>query len=82
MIPDGPAYTYHGLTHRLVQWKRAETGEPAYGLRCPKCGRIGVLSQHDVRVDAQGRPTVSPSMVCPHGCGFHAWLRDGTCTDA
>ncbi len=80
--PDGPAYTYHGQTYRLMQWTRGDTGEPSYGLKCPKCGRIGTLSGHDyVRVDEQGRPTVHPSMICPQNCGLHVWLRDGVMTD-
>lgn len=80
--PDGPAFTYHARAYRLFQWQRSDTGAPAYGVKCPNCGRVGTLSDHDVQVDAQGRPTVSPSIICPRGCGFHGWLRDGACTDA
>lgn len=46
-------------------------------ISCPNCGRIGALDHH---VKADG--TVSPSLVCPHHCGFHrqgrleGWIED------
>ena len=38
--------------------------------RCPKCGRAFCLANH--RIAEDGR--VSPSVVCPHQCGFHVMM--------
>lgn len=40
-------------------------------LRCPGCGRLFCLAGH--RIDERGQ--VSPSVVCPHGCGFHVMMK-------
>ncbi len=40
-------------------------------IKCPKCGRIGMLD-HDVADDG----TVSPSLDCPsEGCAFHEHVK-------
>jgi len=40
-------------------------------ISCPDCGKFGVLNDH--QVDDSGK--VSPSVVCPHNCGFHEMIR-------
>ena len=55
------------------------------GIYCPcGCGeRIelllvqGVRPRWDASVDAQGRPTLHPSVWRKEGCGSHFWLRGG-----
>lgn len=37
-------------------------------LRCGECGKTSTL-RHSIADDG----TVSPSLVCPHGCGWHVW---------
>jgi len=61
-------------SNRPGEW--ALTGG-AVSITCPSCGRIGQLD-HTVKADG----TVSPSLVCPHLCGFHrqgrleGWVED------
>lgn len=38
---------------------------------CGGCGGFGFLDGHDIADDG----TVSPSLVCPHGCGWHVWAQ-------
>jgi hypothetical protein len=40
-------------------------------VRCPVCSALFCLADH--RIGAEG--TVSPSIVCPYGCGFHEFVR-------
>ncbi len=40
---------------------------------CPKCGDAASLSQHIIAQDG----LVTPSVVCPNGCGFHEYVRLG-----
>src|SRR5689334_11603178 len=55
------------------------------GMHCPcGCGHILELlvvaeakPRWDVAVDAQGRPTLTPSVWRLQGCRSHFWLRDG-----
>lgn len=46
-------------------------GRVTAALRCPTCGRVFCLVEH--RISTDGR--VSPSVVCPYGCGFHVFLQ-------
>lgn len=63
-----------------------DDGEPwSVGLLCPcQCGDViemlvapGVAPRWDVAVDAEGRPTLSPSVWRNVGCRSHFWLRAG-----
>lgn len=47
------------------------TWKSTAALECPTCGRVFCLANHTI--DAGGN--VSPSVVCPHGCGFHVGMR-------
>ena len=38
---------------------------------CPKCGEVCSLTEHSVAADG----TVSPSLVCPFNCGYHAMVK-------
>lgn len=41
-------------------------------LRCPKCGRIGMLMDHEILEDG----TVIPSVQCPNWkCDFHDFVQ-------
>lgn len=47
-----------------------EPGVVKPDLYCPGCGRSGHLGGHEIRPDG----AVSPSVVCPFECGFHAFV--------
>jgi hypothetical protein len=38
---------------------------------CMSCGRAMCLPNHTIAGDG----AVSPSVVCPHGCGWHVFVR-------
>lgn len=60
---SAPAGTYIRWLYLPERWTAA--------FRCPGCGRLFCLADH--RIDGQG--IVSPSVVCPYGCGFHVMMR-------
>ena len=53
-----------------IRWVYTK-GNHTAALCCPTCGHAFCLVGH--RVNDQG--DVSPSVVCPHGCGFHVMMR-------
>lgn len=53
------------------EWFRAE-GHGGYMLGCPLCGALTSLNPTINGVEDGGKMT--PSFICPYGCGFHAWL--------
>ena len=56
-------------------WKTAEESE-LWLLGCPSCGLVASL-RHDVVV-IDGKPTITPSVVCPgNGCGAHYFVVNG-----
>lgn len=59
---EAPAGTWIRWVHMADQATAA--------FRCPDCGRLFCLAKH--RIADDGR--VSPSVVCPHGCGFHVGM--------
>lgn len=38
---------------------------------CPKCGQEAMLTNHKIGADG----AVTPSVVCPRGCGWHEHVR-------
>lgn len=49
-------------------WRGAvRDGKRSATLSCPGCGKCASLSDHEIAADG----VVNPSVVCPHGCGFH-----------
>jgi len=38
---------------------------------CPKCGNACSLINHTIHSDGK----VSPSLVCPHDCDFHEFIK-------
>lgn len=46
-------------------------GEHTARVTCPKCGQPGSLADHQIMRDG----AVRPSVVCPHECVFHDWIR-------
>jgi hypothetical protein len=57
-----------------------------YEHKCPKCGIAVLLNNtiHKITITVENGKellTVSPSSVCPHGCGWHVWVKDGKATD-
>lgn len=51
------------------QWSKTTDGEVV--VRCPGCGQIGFLDDHD-DIEADGK--VMPSLACPKDCGFHEFV--------
>jgi len=52
-------------------WKGAKWGPRRTAIvSCPGCGQSTSISQHTI--DADGK--VTPSLVCPFGCGFHDFV--------
>jgi hypothetical protein len=57
-----------------------------YEHRCPKCG-LSVLLNNSIHtilieeIDGKEISTVSPSLVCPHKCGWHVWIKHGIAVD-
>ena len=49
-------------------WERAKGAKyDTAMISCPKCGKIASLTSHTIADDG----AVTPSLVCPHDCGFH-----------
>jgi len=46
-------------------------GRPTAAMPCPKCNRAFCLAEHTIAGDGR----VSPSVVCPHGCGYHVMMK-------
>jgi hypothetical protein len=40
-------------------------------MKCPGCGKFQSLGDHTIASDG----TVTPSVVCAYGCGFHDFVR-------
>lgn len=57
--PDGEPGTWR--PHQLAGGRITAT------IFCPACGRPGTLEDHVILDSGE----VTPSIVCPHGCGFH-----------
>lgn len=63
----------HGTLMAKGEWLRARVGllggtiEATALVSCPDCGKGVSLSNHRIGTDG----TVTPSLVCPHGCGFN-----------
>jgi hypothetical protein len=56
-----------------------------YRLFCPKCGNTVYLNVgpggHTMAVDHDGRPTISPTIACPHACGWRVRIEAGIAHD-
>lgn len=46
-------------------------GRPTARVWCLGCGRAATLDDHEIQEDGR----VSPSLICPHGCGWHESVR-------
>lgn len=85
-LPKAVTLEYRGQTQALQLVAFEDTGEAyGYNMVCPRCGRpmmlgFGRMKVHRVEI-LNGKLTASPSLVCPHGCGWHVWLRDGVAVD-
>ena len=53
----------------LGTWCNMHKGPP--WVRCPECGVRGALTDHSIAADG----SISPSLVCPAGCGWHVFAR-------
>lgn len=85
---DVATFLYKGRTFMMKLLPRgdvrAQYGITGYDIdHCPWCSKGMLLGRrnHTVTFDEQGRITAEPSLVCPHGCGWHVWLREGVATD-
>jgi hypothetical protein len=59
-------------TYLKGTWKDKWTSRGRFVfMTCPICGTLGSLSDHIVAKDG----TVSPSVECPGGCGFHDYIK-------
>lgn len=73
------------LPLRSLVLAREDDEDWCVGLRCPcGCGRkIELLvikeakPRWDLKVDAAGRPTITPSVWLRDGCKSHFWIRRG-----
>lgn len=65
---DFPPGNVHQEKGRWGGW-RAGT-ETRIMISCPQCGTVAGLD-HDIASDG----TVTPSVICPIGCGFHDHVR-------
>ena len=55
-------------------------GNPVgYKITCPVCNKWSVMDFgiHNISSDL----TIMPSLVCPHGCGWHVWVTNGIAVD-
>ena len=52
-------------------WPADDYGKKTATFRCPDCGAIGALTDHNI----SSTGVVGPSVVCPKLCGFHAFLK-------
>lgn len=48
-------------------WPCQNGGARSATIGCPKCGRFAGLFDHTIAQDGK----VTPSAVCPYGCGWH-----------
>ena len=46
-------------------------GQATARIGCPTCGECPALGDHEIAPDG----TVTPSAVCPTGCGFHEHVK-------
>jgi len=71
LLPDGGAWT----KGRWRPWIASVFPGPVFkqtvALVCPKCDHLLSLVNHTITADGQ----VSPSVVCPHKCGWHEFIR-------
>lgn len=73
------------LPKRDLVLARDEDEDWCIGMRCPcGCGMTIELlvvpeakPRWDVSIDAQQRPSLTPSVWLHHGCRSHFWLRNG-----
>lgn len=67
----------NGSLEAKGEWRRGRVGTMQGEQRitalvsCPGCGKTISLSKHGINPDG----TVSPSLICPHGCGFHDFIK-------
>lgn len=87
-LPDETTITYKDKTMKLKLFPLREHREKykliGYNVdACPVCGKGMMLStrNHMVTANEQGQITAMPSLVCPHQCGWHVWVKDGIATD-
>lgn len=52
------------------EYFKGEQPTGAFQFCCPVCKQIFGMAAHNV--DNNGK--VDPSIICPGGCGFHAWV--------
>lgn len=51
-------------------------GKRSLWLRCPRCEQAAFLDDHELTIEADGSPTITPSIGCQQ-CHYHAFLRHG-----
>ena len=84
--PETVTLEYRGQVQTIQLVAFEDTGEAyGYNMECSKCGRPMMLriarpAVHRVEI-LNGKLTAHPSLVCPHGCGWHVWVRDGAAVD-
>lgn len=62
----------HSTEYKPGTWKGIKTAKGRQAsFTCPDCGLLGSLINHEVASDG----TVTPSVVCPHNCGFHEFIK-------
>lgn len=54
-------------TGTYIPWIHGPNYKHTVALVCPTCGAAFCLADHTINRDG----VVMPSVVCPHGCGFH-----------
>lgn len=74
--PDEQEGRFHGYMWPIFSYRNPK--QPAgFLLGCPECGRVGSLSEYDVKV-IDGEVTVNPSIKCGYeDCDAHYWVVDG-----
>lgn len=53
------------------EYFKGKDSNSAFQFCCPVCNQIFGMAAHTV--DDEGK--VTPSIVCPGGCGFHCWVQ-------
>lgn len=85
MSDTRPWYHYDGQLFRA-----AFTAGGELILGCPRCGdgvpftgepRDEMVASHRKVIAQDGALTLSPSVVCPRGCGWHVFITAGAAKD-
>lgn len=64
------------LTHfpvpigHCINWIENPGNIHTFAMQCPNCGHAFCLVNHKIEDGV-----VSPSVVCPYGCGYHVMMR-------